>query len=215
MAIFLLGHIKAKIDKDFLINNNCSLNLYNAIKSHGLYATRIEGSIKSTDNLGGRYTCTMLLSEYTALNYNTQKEILKNVNFTNDRLIEILDIHSNMISNNTDIIFGTSNSNIGKIYLDFNNGSLVCYESDGKIKYYSGNHKKLNVYHNGIKVSTHYRIRKNITFNNYPVYWIAKGQDKSITRYIRPRVSLIAELIDAYLVILRFSSRIIFNPFIL
>jgi hypothetical protein len=211
MAAFILG-LKLKpwihsYNLKYLSDNECDSTLYRNIWQHDTSA-RIEGSIKvSTKNEDkeNRYTVTLPLRNFQQMPPDAQASILRLVNFPVREYEDILSKEQENISkadNDTDIIFGWTAKGIGKIYFDYD-GSLVCYESAGKIKYYQcDTPDKISVTdHNGKHISTHYRIKDpklNIKFNNYPVYWIAKSKE-SKTWYTRPiRAMILSDIADIF-----------------
>lgn len=106
----------------------------------------------------------------------SQAKILKCINFTHDKYKDIRLIESPRINEDTDIIFGWTSNGIGKIYFDYD-GSLVCYESEGKIKHYQCiTQDTISVKdHKGSPIAIHYRNKDySMKFNGYPVFWTAK-----------------------------------------
>jgi hypothetical protein len=164
---------------------DCDLRLYNKLLSVSLLPLKVECSTKIYNDDDkeetGRYTVTLLLREWNGFKKPAQNEVLSILGFTRQQLNEILQKHSLNITRDTDIIFGFA-GDIGKIYLDFDNG-LVCYESTGKVKHY-------DLTDNGFKINAeakceHIRVKHYETFRGYPVYWIAQSQSFK-TYYVRP-----------------------------
>ena len=196
----------------YLSDNECDSTLYRLLweTSTDLYP-RVEGSTKITTSDKGhveeekRYTVTVLLSNWNRFTEEFKNKILELMSFTKEDYNRILSKEQENISkaNDTDIIFGWSSKGINKIYFDYD-GSLVCYESTGKIKYYHCDTPDTIV----VKVkgeaiiATHYRNKNpKLKFNGYPVYWVAKGDTdtkvKSKTWYTRPiRAMMLSDLAD-------------------
>jgi hypothetical protein len=212
MAAFILG-LKLKpwihsYNLKYLSDNACDDTLYRQIWQHDTSA-RIEGSVKistASSDKEHRYTVTLPLRNFSEMPETAQAKILGLVNFTVTDYKDILSKEKENISkaadNDTDIIFGWTSKGIGKIYFDYD-GSLVCYESGGKIKYYQcDTPDKIRVTdHNGKNIATHYRIKDpqlKFKFNNYPVYWIAKSKE-SKTWYTRPiRAMMLSDIADIF-----------------
>ena len=180
-----LDHLNLKL----LADTNCDDTLYKLIKKARVdESIKLECSVKLTaDSVEeGRCTITMLLSDWNSVKKSDQEDILRYLNFSRSKLNDILTENADNISSDTDIIFGIA-SKIGKIYLDFN-GSLVCYESTNKVKYYIQDDKDPNVLNVLVEnkiVGQHTRILHKYFYRGYPVYWIGTGnQSKSF--YIRP-----------------------------
>jgi hypothetical protein len=179
---------------------NCDDTLYNLIKRTPI---RLECSIKNETD--GRYTITLLLSEWHSMNKSEQDNILHYLHFTREQLNEILTEHSAKINRDTDIIFGVA-PGIGKIYLDFD-GSLVCYESTGKVKYYYASEKNPNVLNVSVDnkvIGQHTRVLDKLHYRSYPVFWIgsdmsnqSKNLNLPLTFYVRPAsAGYLTNLID-------------------
>jgi hypothetical protein len=205
----LLVRYLNKVNITILQDNNCDPTLYNLIKQANLktraaLSLKVECSVKIIDGgkegtvKDGRYTVTLLLREWYGYSKPDKQAILAAVKFTKEQLDSILLKHDDEINRDSDIIFGIDQA-VGKIYLDFD-GSLVCYESTGKIKYYTPDPEasagSFNVKINNDIVGTHTRNTTDLTYNNYPVYWVGHA-DQSKTYYIRPWVAVyLTNLID-------------------
>jgi hypothetical protein len=155
-----------------------------------------------------RYTVTLPVTDWERLSMYSQAKILKCINFTHDKYTDIRTIESPRINEDTDIIFGWTSNGIGKIYFDYD-GSLVCYESEGKIKHYQCmTPDTINVKdHKGAHIAIHYRNKDySIKFNGYPVFWTAKelqsksqceSESQSETWYTRPiRAMILSDIYD-------------------
>jgi hypothetical protein len=186
-----------------LADTNCDDTLYKLIKKARIEESiKLECSVKVTEDSveEGRCTITLLLSDWNSVQKSDQEDILRYLNFSRSKLNYILTENADKISRDTDIIFGIA-SNIGKIYLDFN-GSLVCYESTNKVKYYIPDDKDPNVLNVIIKnqnqnqiIGKHKRMLNKYFYRGYPVYWIGTtNQSKSF--YIRPASVALNSLVD-------------------
>jgi hypothetical protein len=192
----LLVNYLDRANREMLVKHQCDLTLYELISQanqrRAALSLKVECSTKN--NTQGRFTVTLLLKEWNGYRKADQEAILSYLGFTRKQLNEIFMAHTDKLNRNTDIIFGIAPSKIGKIYLDFD-GSLVCYESSGKIKYYeqdANNQDVLIVKEKSadakvIVTGKHSRCKENKTFNGYPVFWIAQDNHLNLTYYVRPR----------------------------
>ncbi len=201
IAEWRLNNLNLKL----LSDTDCDDGLYNLIKTANkrinATALKLECSVKIKEggNIGdGRYTVTLLLQEWNSYFKEDQDAILARLKFTRRRLREILAEHAAEINDDTDIIFGVDGK-VGKIYLDFN-GSLVCYESTGKVKYYHPDPDDKNtliVSCKGTVTGKHTRCLTDETHRGYPVFWIGTSESEEKTYYIRPKgATLLVTFID-------------------
>jgi hypothetical protein len=210
LCIWMLKPWIHKYNLQYLSDNECDSTLYHMLWENATgHYPRVEGSTKiiNESSKENRYTVTLLIKHWNKFTEESKDKILDLMNFTKEDFNRILSKEQENISKeaDTDIIFGWSSNGINKIYFDYD-GSLVCYESKGKIKYYhfdSDNPDTITVTDaSGSHIAKHYR-NKNIKlkFNGYPVYWVAKGKDKvkSKTWYTRPiRAMILSDLADLF-----------------
>jgi len=207
MALLLIEPLLTRyldtLNLKLLADTNCDDTLYKLIKKTRIEESiKLECSVKVTEDSveEGRCTITLLLSDWNSVQKSDQEDILRYLNFSRSKLNEILTENADKISRDTDIIFGIA-SKIGKIYLDFN-GSLVCYESTNKVKYYIPDEKDPNVLNVIIKnqnqnqiIGQHKRMLNKYFYRGYQVYWIGTtNQSKSF--YIRPASVALNSLVD-------------------
>ena len=201
-------HLNFLNDNIYLLKHSCCLELYTLIckakinaRKNGkvALAMRVEGSTKIYNNNyeTGRFTITVLLSEFLDYNKTDAEAILKLLNFNMKEVSKWIPENA---SYNTDIIFGRS-LKVNKIYFDVN-GDITCYETGGKIKKYvlneSGN---LIVISNNKVIGSHQRVSDFKYFNGYPVYWESTMEDGK-AYYTRPSSGLLYNstltLLDLY-----------------
>jgi len=215
LCIWLLKPWIHSYNIKFLKDNQCNEELYKIIWARANTLPRLEGSTKiSSSSEFKRYTVTLPVTDWERFSMYSQAKILKCINFTHEKYKDIRIIESPRINEDTDIIFGWTSNGIGKIYFDYD-GSLVCYESEGKIKHYQCmTQDTISVKdHKGSHIAIHYRNKDySMKFNGYPVFWTAKelheGQSesesqsesqrsKSETWYTRPiRAMMLSDIYD-------------------
>ncbi len=210
LGIWLLKPWINSYNLQFLKDNQCNPELYKTVEKEATLP-RLEASTKiSGQTEAKRYTVTLPIMEWDRLSKTSQAKILKCINFTHKKYREIRATEAPRIHENTDIIFGWTSNGIGKIYFDYD-GSLVCYESEGKIKHYHCTDADIiNVTdHKGVHIAVHYRNKDNtMKFNGYPVFWTAKElKDQSKdertegegTWYTRPiRAMMLSDIYDIF-----------------
>lgn len=205
-------------DNIYLLKHKCSLKLYMLIRKAKInarkngktaFVMRIEGSTKVFKNQyeTGRFTITLLLSEFLDYEKDDAEQI---VNFLGFTLKEISDWIPVNATYDTDIIFGQSlNTNVNKVYFDVN-GDIKCYENNGKIKCYIKSNLKdnLTVISDNKVIGIHKRIKDLQYFNGYPVYWKSETIDGN-SYYTRPSCGLVSgtylTLLDLYFKYLKCS----------
>jgi hypothetical protein len=203
-ALILLAPIAEwrldKLNLKLLSDTGCDDVLYKLIKTANKKTNRtalkLECSVKikkngdKTDKTDGRCTITLLLQEWNSYFKDDQDAILDRLQFSREQLNKILTDHAAKINDDTDIIFGLDGK-VGKIYLDFN-GSLVCYESTNKVKYYHPDPDDKNTLivtvlgEDQSVAAKHIRCLTGETYKGYPVFWIGKKEPDETTYYIRP-----------------------------
>ena len=215
LCIWLLKPWIHSYNIKFLKDNQCNEELYKIIWSRANTLPRLEGSTKisslksKSKSEFKRYTVTLPVTDWDRFSMYSQAKILKCINFTHEKYKDIRITESPRINEDTDIIFGWTANGIGKIYFDYD-GSLVCYESEGKIKHYQCmTPDTISVKdHKGSPIAVHYRNKDySMKFNGYPVFWTAKelpsNQSKSenssetSTYYTRPiRAMMLSDIYD-------------------
>jgi hypothetical protein len=198
-----------QMDINYLKSHQCDLTLYNLVKvakdrarnlNRLAYTCRIEGSTKvykEGRTESGRYTITVLLSEFMNYTEKDKINIIKYLGFSTNKIVAIIQSKNNL---DADIILGhqTEPKPLGKIYFDFNDGNLICYQSDNITKIYKGDYHSLIVQSEGPSdKAVHIRQEKPMKYKGYTVYWIA-NQSKYTTYYTRPNTSFLCELFDLY-----------------
>ena len=212
LTIKLLKSITEANDEIYLYKHCCDLKLYRLVlqakenlRNSGkpALAMRVEGSIKTfkskSKSINGRYTITVLLSEFLNYHISDVKEILNCLGFTLNDLSKFI---PNDADYNTDVIFGRDNQ-VGKIYFD-NGKNIVCYESTKKTKSYqiiSTDPLIFKVTNSETKrhIGTHRFVKERIEYNGFTVYWIARDKNNRFkTYYTRPGFAFLLFIMDLY-----------------
>lgn len=137
LLLFSLPGIIRRQNLAHLKEYRCTPQLYHVIDGiKGYYAgtetIRVETSYKVQPDgttIWNRYVIPILLSEWYRYTEEDQQTVCSAVGFNPGSVRQILANHKKQITPSTDIIFGQE-GNKGKIYLDFDTNSLVCYESN-------------------------------------------------------------------------------------
>jgi hypothetical protein len=146
---------------------------------------KLETSVKKYDNgkvITGRYSITLPMVEFAHFKIEYQYKIFKMIHFNMNKFIKLFE--TGLINQ---ICFGEDNGK-GKLYFGGNDGTNLCFESDGLTKHYrfitSRWMEVINI-DQPDKVISVYKILKD----GNRLGWVSINKDY-ITKYYRPSVSI-------------------------